>query len=101
MGFTYEEGQAAVGGGQAGGGWERGFEALDGAEGYYFGGRVGVVLGASGEYIDVGQCKGPRDFAQESRFLVVGLDQGEVDKGGPHFYGEAGESGAGADVEEA
>jgi len=72
-----------------------------GAEGYYVGGRVGVGFGASGEYIDVRQCESSNDFAQERRFLLVGLDQGCVDKGGPHFYGEAGESGSGADVDEA
>ena len=100
LGFADEEGQAAGGGDQAGCYWEGGVEALDCSQGYYVGGRVGVVLGASGEYIDVRQCKAAGDFAQEGGFLVVGFDQGQVDLGRPDFYGQAGEAGAGADVDQ-
>jgi len=60
----------------------------------------GEGFGAGVLYIDVGQCKGAGDFAEEGGLLVVGLDEGEGDLRGPEFYGEAGESGAGADVGE-
>ena len=73
---------------------EGGFEALYCSQGYYVGGWVGVVFGAAGEYIDVRQCKGSGDFAEEGCFLLVGLDQGQVDLGSPDFYGQAGEAGA-------
>ena len=99
LGFADQEGQAASGCDQAGGDWEGGVEVLYGAEGCYVGWGAGVVLGASVEYIDVRQCKGTCDFAKEGCFLLVGFDQGEVDVGGPDFYGEAGKASAGADVD--
>jgi hypothetical protein len=49
-------------------------------------------------YIDVRQCKGAGYFAEEGCFLVVGLDQGKGDAGGPEFHGESREAGAGAYV---
>lgn len=44
-------------------------------------------FGAGILYIDVGQCKGARDFAQEGCFFLVGLDQGQGDLRRPQFYG--------------
>jgi hypothetical protein len=55
-------------------------------------------LGAGGEYIDVRQCKGADDLAEEGGFLLVGLDQGEGDVWRPELDGDAGESCAGAEV---
>src|ERR1700740_923053 len=72
-------------------------EALDGAEGDYVEG-LADVFGSRGEYIDVRQCKGADDFAEEGGFFVAGLDQGQGDLRGPEFDRDAGESGAGADV---
>jgi hypothetical protein len=69
-----------------------------------FGGwiRLGALLkkllGAAGEYIDVRQCKGAEDFAEERGLFLIGLDQGEADWRGPEFDGDAGESGAGTEV---
>jgi len=70
---AYEEGEAAGGGYQVGGGGEDGFEVFDGAEGDYVESSV-QGLGAGGLYIDVRQCKGAGDFAEEGGFLVVGFD---------------------------
>lgn len=94
LGMADQEGEAACGGDQAGCDWEDASEVLDCAEGYYFDGRVGEVLGASGKDIDVRQCEFAGDLAQEGCFLLVGLDQGEVDFGCPDFYGKSGEAGA-------
>lgn len=49
-------------------------------------------------YIDIRQCKGADDFAEEGGLFLVGLDQGEFDVRGPEFERDAGESGAGAQV---
>jgi len=49
-------------------------------------------------YIDVRQCNGTRQFAEERGFLEVGLDEGEVDFWGPEFQRDARESGAGTDI---
>ena len=89
-----EEGEATLGCDQARGDREGVLEAFDCAEGYYFGGRVLIVFGAAGEYIDVHQCKCSGDLAQEGCFLLVGLDQGQLDVGRPDFDGETGEAGA-------
>ena len=78
-----------------------GFEAFDGAEGDYVESGSGKGFGARGLYIDVRQCKGAGDFAEEGGLLVIGFDQGQGDLGDPEFYGDAGESGAGAYVGEA
>ena len=99
LSLTDQEGEAASGGDQAGRYWEDGVKALDGAEGYYFGGRVGEILCAAGEYIDVCQCKPAGDFAQKGRLLLVRFDECQVDMGGPHFNGKSGETGAGSDVD--
>jgi hypothetical protein len=92
-----QEGQATGGGDQRRGGGEDCVEALHGAEGYYVEGG-GEGFGAGVLYIDVCQCKGAGDFAEEGGLLVVGLDQSERDVRGPELDGEAGESGAGAEV---
>jgi hypothetical protein len=73
-------------------------QALYGTEGYYVEGAWGESFGAGILYIDARQCKGAGYFAEEGSFLVVGFDQGEGDVGGPEFYGDAGEAGAGAQV---
>jgi len=81
-----------------GGCWERDYEALDGAESYYVEGGGGKSFGAGILYIDVRQCKGAGDFAEEGCLFEVGFDQGEGDAGVPEFDGESGEAGAGAEV---
>jgi len=82
-----------------------GGEMLHGSEGYYFGtgevGAGGEDFGSVGNYIDVGQCKRAGHFAEEDGFLVIGFDQRQVDARGPQFQGDGGESGTGADVEDA
>jgi hypothetical protein len=95
-----EEGETAGGSQQGGGDGKDGLEAFDGAEGDYVEG-FGERFGTGVLYIDVRQCKGAGDFAEEGGFLVVGFDQGEGDVWGPEFEGEAGESCAGAEVGDA
>ena len=84
---------------------EDGFEVFHGSEGYYFGtGEVetgGQDFGSVGDYIDVGQCKRAGHLAKEGGFLVIRFDKRHVDVRGPELQGEGGESGAGADVEDA
>ena len=75
-------------------------EALDGAEGNYGEGLVGQGFRADILYIDVRQCKGADDLVEEGGFLVIGFDQGEGDLRGPKLDGDAGKSGAGAEVGE-
>jgi len=94
-----QEGETTSGGQEGGGDREDGFKAFDGAEGDYVEGFC-YGFGAGVLYIDARQCKGSRDFAEEGGLLVVGLDQSEGDLRGPEFDGEAGESGAGAEVGE-
>ena len=96
LGGADEEGEAAGRGDEGGGGGEDGFEAFDGAEGDHVVVDGGQGFGACVLYIDVRQCKGAGDFAEEGGFLVVGLDQGEGKVRSPELDGEAGESGAGA-----
>jgi hypothetical protein len=98
LGGGDEEGEASGGGEEAGGDGEDMGEALDGAEGDYVECACGKGLGASVLYIDVRQCKGAGDFAEEGGFLVVGFDEGEGDVRGPEFYWNPGEAGAGAQV---
>jgi hypothetical protein len=82
-----------------------GFETLYGSESYYVGagevGAGGEGFGAVGDYIDVGQCKCAGHFPEEGGLLVIRFDQREMDGRGPDFQGKGGESGAGADVEDA
>ena len=60
---------------------------------------MGKGLGTFRTYIDVRQCKSAGDLAKEGHLLVVGLDQGQANSGRPDFDGKAGESGAGADID--
>ena len=93
-----EKGQAASGGDQAGGGGKDGGEAFYGAKGDDVELRSGEGFGAGGLYIDVGQCNGAGDFAEECGLFVVGLDQSQRYLRGPELERDAGETGAGADV---
>ena len=52
----------------------------------------GQGFGASVLYIDVRQCKGASDLAEEGGLLVVGLDQGEGDVRRPEFNRKTGKS---------
>ena len=98
LGGADEEGKASGGGDEAGGDGEDGLEALDGAEGDDGEGSGGEGFGADVLYIDIRQCKGAGEFAEEGDFFVVGLDEGERDVRGPELDGDAGKSGAGAEV---
>lgn len=98
LGGADQQGQASSGRDQGGRDRKDGFEALDGAECDYVESVPGEGFGALVLYIDVRQCKGASDFAEEGGLLVIGLDQGEGDVRRPELYGEAWESGAGAYV---
>ena len=58
-------------------------------------------FGAFGYYIDVRQCKGADYLAEEGSFLVIRFDERQVNFGGPDFYRKSGESGAGAEIDDA
>lgn len=98
LGGSDQEREAAFGSDQAAGDRQDGFEALDGAQRDHVESRRRERFGAGGEYIDVRQCKGAGNFAQECGLLVIGLDQGERERRPPQFDGDAGEAGARADV---
>jgi hypothetical protein len=94
-----QESEPARGSDQAGGDGQDSVEAFDGAESY------DIVtssdgFGSGNLYIDVRQYNGADEFFEERGFLVVGFDQGEGYLRRPEPDGDAGESGAGADVRE-
>ena len=98
LGGPDQEGQATLRCDERCGERERLFEALYGAQGDHTG--LGCELfGAGGEYIDVCQCKGADDFAEEGRLFLIRLDQGDAEVRGPELDGNAGEAGAGAEIE--
>ena len=98
LGGTDQKGEASEWRHQCGCDGENGFEALDGAEGDYVIGVPEEGFGARVLYIDVRQCKGAGDFAEEGGLLVIGLDQGEGNLRSPELDGKAREAGAGAQV---
>ena len=71
-------------------------KAVHGAEGNDVGrgSGFGQGFGAGGDYIYVRQCKCAGDFAEESGFLVIRLDQRQGNCGSPQFQRESGEAGA-------
>src|SRR5579863_2720859 len=79
---------------------QRRLEALDRAQSYGFS-VIGEVLGATGEYIDVGQCKTADDFAQKGRLLLIRFNQSDMDGRSPNLDGQAGKTRAAPDVEKA
>jgi hypothetical protein len=101
LGGGDQEGEASGGGEERGGYGEDVGEAFDGAEGDYVEGGGGEGFGADVLYIDVRQCKGAGEFAEEGGFLLIGFDQGEGDVRGPELDGDAREAGARAEVCEA
>jgi len=58
-------------------------------------------LSALGYYIDVHQCKRADYLAKEGGFLVIRFDERQMNFGGPDLYRKTGESGAGAEVDDA
>lgn len=77
LGGTDEEGELASRGDEASGSEQRGFEALDGTKGHDIENFFGKSVGAIGLYIDIRQCKGASDLAEEYGLPVVGFDQRE------------------------
>ncbi len=70
-----EQGKAACWRDQASGYGEAGFEAFDGAECHDVKPSTDEGFGASIQYIDVHQCKGAGEFAEEDRFLMIGFNE--------------------------
>ena len=101
LGGADQEDEASGGGDQVSGDGKDVLEAFDCAKGDDVERFFGEGFGAGVLYIDVRQCKGAGDLAKECRFFLIGLDQGEGDLWHPEFDGDAGESGAGADVGQA
>ena len=99
LGGADEEGEAALGVKEARGERKSAIEALDGAEGDQAGARGGEVFGAGGEDVGIIDDKGADDFAKERCFFLVRFDQGGFERGSPELDGEAGEAGAGAEVQ--
>ena len=89
---TNQESEAASGGDEPGSGGEDVCEALHGAKGNNVE-ALADGFGASGDYIDVRQCNGANDLAQESGLLMAGLDQGKGDFGRPELDRDAGKAG--------
>src|SRR5581483_1396637 len=98
LGYAGQERETACWGEETGCDRQDGVEAFDCGEGYDIKGLAGEGFSAGILYIDVRQCKGAADFTKESRLLVIRFDQSKGDLWGPEFDGDAGESGAGADV---
>src|SRR5205085_1798259 len=98
LGGAYQHGQTAGGTDEVGGNGQDGFEALDGSHGDYVEGVGGQSFGARRLYIDVRQCKGAGDFAEEGGLFVIGLDQSQADIRRPELHGNAWEACAGAYV---
>jgi len=99
LGFADQERGAASRANETNCDWQDGLKAFDGTKSYSVGPGGWEVLGTGVYYIDVCQCKDAKDFAEEGRFLLVGLDQGSMDFRRPDFYGEGGESSTGSYVE--
>ncbi len=99
LGLTDQEGEDASWRNEPGGHRESGAEALDRAESDD-GSLAWKIFRASGEYIDIHQCKCADHFAQERGFLLVGFNERDMQIRSPDFDGEAGEAGAGAKVDE-
>lgn len=87
LGQADEQGEAAGGCDQAGGHRQGGVEALDRAQGYYVGLGSWEIFSATGEHIDIRQCKRSGHFAQEGDFLVIRLDEGQTALGRPELDG--------------
>lgn len=75
-------------------------EALDCAQGDDVERGFWQRLGTGVLYIDIRQCKGAGEFAEERCFLVVRFDQRDVDVRHPQFDGDTGEARTGAYVGE-
>lgn len=99
LGFANQQGQAASGSDEAGGSEQGLFEVLDRAHGDQ-GRSLGERFGADVEDGEAGEVEGASDFAQEGGFFAVALDEGELEAGRPVLDGQAGESGAAAEIEE-
>lgn len=95
--MSYEKGETRGGRQEAGRDGEDAGEAFDGAEGDYVE-DLGEVFGAGVLYIDVRQCKGAGDFAEEGGFPVVGFDESQRYVRGPEFDGDSWEAGTGTQV---
>jgi len=79
---------------------ERGVEAFDSAHGDGAGG-TGISFGTASHYIDVSQCSGAANFAQESGFLLIGFNKSDVKVRSPQLDGKSREAGTRAEVEQA
>jgi hypothetical protein len=101
LGLADEQSQAARSGNQVCGHGQCGVEVFHGAEGDDVGVSGGKILGATGEHIDVRQCKGADDLAQEDYLFLVGFNQCQADVRNPDLYRKAGEAGARAEVSDA
>jgi hypothetical protein len=95
LGRANQESEAALRGKEPGCYREDGFEAFYCSQGDYIERAVRKRFGAGVLYIDIRQCKGTGDLAEEGGFLVVRFDQGQGDPGHPQFDGESGKSGTG------
>jgi hypothetical protein len=65
---------------------KRNGEPFDGAESHHIEGGRRNGFGADVLYIDARHCERSGHFAQESDFLMVGLDESEDNARGPYLY---------------
>ena len=94
-----ENGEAAAGGDEPGGGEESVVELLDGTHGDQAG-ALRERLGAGVEDGKAGELKGSSDLAEEGCFLAVALDERELKAGSPVLHRQAGKAGATAEIED-
>ncbi len=83
---------------QTGCGGEDRLEALDSAQGDQ-GGAAREVLGAAAEDLHIAQLQGTHYLVEEGRFLVLRLDEDEMQRRGVDLQEKAGEAGAGAEID--
>ena len=113
LGGANEQGEATAGGRELleefDGGGENLVETFDGAQGdghricnlqFVICNLAGVGLGANGADFYAGELEGADDLAQKRGFALVGFQQRRTERGRPDLDGEAGETGAGTDIQQ-
>src|SRR5262249_31150541 len=99
-GVADEESQPPAGSHQASGDGQNEVEAFHSSHGDDVGASSPEVLCARVEYIDICQCKGSADFAQEGRLFLVRFDERDMKFGYPDLNGQAWKASTRADVDE-
>lgn len=94
-----EEREAPARSQEANGDGEDRVKAFDCTHGNDMGGCWRHLFGAGGNYIDICQCKGAANFAEKRCLLLLGFNEGHVNRRSPDLNRNTGEAGAGSEVE--